>query len=122
MFPTPVRVHLVNPIFDLTGNTKRSSWPIKDVLARLSKEDSGIAVILCNQVEPDTVLAQLEELNELSENSNETNNSSRDFRTIGLGSQILSDLGVQKMIVMSSPKRYHAISGFGLEIVDYMTN
>ncbi len=120
--PTPVRVHLVNPIFDLTGNTKRSSWPIKDVLARLSKEDSGIAVILCNQVEPDTVLAQLEELNELSENSNETNNSSRDFRTIGLGSQILSDLGVQKMIVMSSPKRYHAISGFGLEIVDYMTN
>ena len=44
----------------------------------------------------------------------------RDFRTTGLGSQILADLGVRKMTVMSSPLRLHALSGFGLEVVDYI--
>lgn len=119
--PLPVRVHIANPIFDLTGGSPRSSWPIRDVLQRLSREENGVVVILCNQVENDTVMAQIRTAGSTEQEGSESRGS-RDFRTIGLGSQILSDLGVQKMIVMSSPKRYHAISGFGLEIVDYMTN
>ena len=47
--------------------------------------------------------------------------NTKDQRTIGLGAQILSDLGVQKMRVLSAPKRFHAISGYGLEIVEYVT-
>ena len=42
------------------------------------------------------------------------------LRTYGIGAQILSDLGVRKMRVLSAPKRMHAISGFGLEVVDYV--
>ncbi|MDO6575615.1 GTP cyclohydrolase II, partial [Staphylococcus pasteuri_A] len=41
-------------------------------------------------------------------------------RTVGVGSQILADLGVSKMRLLSSPKRYHALSGFGLEVVEYI--
>ena len=118
----PVRVHLANPIFDLTGGSLKSSWPIRDVLQRLSREEHGVAVILCNQVENDTVMAQIRAVDSAEQETTPAKGSSRDFRTIGLGSQILADLGVQKMIVMSSPKRYHALSGFGLEIVDYMSN
>ena len=77
-------------------------------------------VILCNQLDPETILDQIRMVDETVQTSSEVKTSSREFRTIGLGSQILSDLGVKKMIVMSSPKRYHAISGFGLEIVDYI--
>jgi 3,4-dihydroxy 2-butanone 4-phosphate synthase/GTP cyclohydrolase II len=44
-----------------------------------------------------------------------------DFRQIGLGAQILSDIGVRKMRVMSHPRRYHALSGFGLEVVEYVS-
>jgi len=47
--------------------------------------------------------------------------NTKDQRTIGLGAQILSDLGVQKMRALSAPKRFHAISGYGLEIVEYVT-
>jgi 3,4-dihydroxy 2-butanone 4-phosphate synthase/GTP cyclohydrolase II len=43
------------------------------------------------------------------------------FRQIGLGAQILSDVGVRKMRVMSNPRKYHALSGFGLEVVEYVT-
>ncbi|MEX2353631.1 MAG: bifunctional 3,4-dihydroxy-2-butanone-4-phosphate synthase/GTP cyclohydrolase II, partial [Gammaproteobacteria bacterium] len=120
--PIPVRVHLANPVFDLTGSTLQGSWPVRNVLERLQKEKNGVVVILCNQLDPDAVIAQINAVDKTVHDNTERRINSREFRTIGLGSQILSDLGVQKMLVMSSPKRYHAISGFGLEIVDYITN
>jgi len=42
------------------------------------------------------------------------------YSTIGAGSQILRDLGVRKMRLMSSPMKYNAISGFDLEVVEYV--
>ena len=42
------------------------------------------------------------------------------LRTYGIGAQILQDLGVQRMRVLSAPKQLHGISAFGLEIVDYV--
>ena len=42
------------------------------------------------------------------------------LRSYGTGSQILRDLGVTRMRVLSAPKQMHAISGFGLEIVEYI--
>jgi len=120
--PILVRVHMENPVFDLTGiPSKLSQWPIKKVLSRIAMEANGVVVILNNQYEPDALIDQIESL---SGNSNgksaRPKNDSKDLRTIGLGSQILFDLGVRKMIVMSSPKVLHALSGFGLEVVGYV--
>ncbi len=42
-------------------------------------------------------------------------------RNVGVGSQILASLGVRKMRLLSQPKKYHALSGFGLEVVDYVS-
>ena len=42
-----------------------------------------------------------------------------DQRTYGIGAQILADLGVRKMKLMSAPKVFHGLAGFGLEVVDY---
>lgn len=44
----------------------------------------------------------------------------RELRTYGLGSQILADLGVRKMRVMGHKLKVPAMSGFGLEIVEYI--
>jgi 3,4-dihydroxy 2-butanone 4-phosphate synthase/GTP cyclohydrolase II len=46
--------------------------------------------------------------------------SSGAFLTIGTGSQILRELGVQKMRLLSSEMKYSGISGFDLEIVEYI--
>jgi 3,4-dihydroxy 2-butanone 4-phosphate synthase/GTP cyclohydrolase II len=43
------------------------------------------------------------------------------LRTYGIGAQILSDLCVRRMRVLSAPKRMQGISGFGLEVVEYVT-
>jgi len=43
-------------------------------------------------------------------------------RTVGVGSQILASLGVKKMRLLSRPKKYHALSGYGLEVVEYVAH
>jgi len=50
-----------------------------------------------------------------------TRQSDDELRTYGLGAQILKSIGVHKMKVMSSPKKIHGLSGFGLEVVEYYT-
>ena len=42
------------------------------------------------------------------------------LRTYGIGAQILRDLGVTRMRVLSAPKQMHALSGFDLEVVAYV--
>ena len=120
--PTLVRVHLENPISDLTGSKASDrGWPIDDVLRRIAEEESGVLVILCNQFEPMELINQIESYKAKTQQPDKNNNeNSRDLRTIGLGAQILSDLGVQKMRVLSAPKRIHALSGFGLEVIEYV--
>ncbi len=42
-----------------------------------------------------------------------------DVRDYGIGAQILADLGIRKMELMTNnPKKYHALKGYGLEIVN----
>jgi len=122
--PIPVRVHLENPIYDLTrGLAQAKRWPILSALERISKEERGVVVVLCNQFGPDALIDQIHKISGADDaEPGEIQRNSKDQRTIGLGSQILSDLGVRKMIVMGSPKRFHALSGFGLEVVDYITS
>ena len=42
------------------------------------------------------------------------------LRTFGVGAQILKDLGVRRMRVLSAPKQMHGISAFDLEIDSYV--
>ncbi len=46
----------------------------------------------------------------------------QEMRTYGLGSQILADLGVSKMRVLGHAMKAPGLSGFGLEIVEYVEN
>ncbi|MEE8264505.1 MAG: bifunctional 3,4-dihydroxy-2-butanone-4-phosphate synthase/GTP cyclohydrolase II [Gammaproteobacteria bacterium] len=120
--PTLVRVHLQNPICDLTGSLREDcGWPLRNVLQRIAKEEAGVIVILCNQVEPPDLISQINSY-KWQDNQEDLPHkpNTKDLRTIGLGAQILSDLGVRKMRVLSAPKRIHAISGFGLEVVEYV--
>ena len=120
--PTLVRVHLENPISDLTGSLASGrAWRINDVLKRMSTESSAILIILCDQFDTNDLIQQIE-MYKTNYKRDEDNVKIKpwDQRTIGLGAQILSDLGVKKMRVLSAPKRIHALSGFGLEVVDYV--
>src|SRR5690606_15097912 len=97
-------------------------WPVRDVLKRVAQEKSGVVVILCNQMGSQELINQLATYADKDGSSTASRKQNRkDLRTIGLGAQRLSDLGVCKMRVLSAPKKIHAISGFGLEVVEYVS-
>ncbi|OGT78688.1 MAG: 3,4-dihydroxy-2-butanone-4-phosphate synthase [Gammaproteobacteria bacterium RIFCSPLOWO2_02_FULL_56_15] len=120
--PIMVRVHLEHMLFDLTGtHSEHNHWPLREVLGRIGREDNGVVVILSHQIESDALINEVISLNDNQrERVSRPVDSSKDLRNIGLGSQILSDLGVRKMRVMGTPKRLHALSGFDLEVVEYL--
>ncbi|HHC74120.1 MAG TPA: 3,4-dihydroxy-2-butanone-4-phosphate synthase [Thiothrix sp.] len=116
-----VRVHLENELCDvLSLQEGRCGWPLRDVMRRIAEEGSGVIIVLRQIKDTDDLLR---ELNSFAENhipQSTTKTSPKDLKTYGIGAQILNDLGVKKMRVMSAPKRFHGIGGFGLEIVDYV--
>ncbi len=120
--PTLVRVHLENTFRDLLFSTRDSSntWPIGSALERISKE-GGVLVLLGKHESPAELINQVEKYNQQDQGI-EMNDVKKHVgsRNVGVGSQILADLGVHKMRLLSSQTKYHSLSGFGLEIVEYI--
>jgi 3,4-dihydroxy 2-butanone 4-phosphate synthase/GTP cyclohydrolase II len=121
--PTLVRVHLQNSVCDLfSTNHAACGWPLRDVMRRIAAAGEGAIVVLRNRDRAEDLLAKLKELY-LQEKEDRAFRHQRDrseLRTYGIGAQILADLGVRRMRVMSAPKAMHGISGFDLEVVEYV--
>ncbi|MEE9351988.1 MAG: bifunctional 3,4-dihydroxy-2-butanone-4-phosphate synthase/GTP cyclohydrolase II [Thiotrichaceae bacterium] len=123
--PTMVRVHVENELCDMLSLEESAcGWPLRDTMKRISDEGKGVIVILrtpdCSAEDLLAKLAQLDDHTNENDDSEEKASSGDELRTFGIGAQILADLGVKKMHVMSAPKRFHGLAGFGLEIVDYV--
>jgi len=122
--PILVRVHIRNTLCDLTASTREEcGWPLRDALRLVAKEGNGVIVILQQPEETKTLVNRIRHCCRQAKGENlPAHPPMYDLRTHGLGAQILADLGVHKMRVLSAPKKMHAISGFGLEVVDYVNN
>lgn len=117
--PTLVRVHLQNTFSDLLGSQRsiERSMNIPQALLRIAKE-GGVLVLLGKQ---DDVVAQVKQFSAEDKGEKPTTAVWQGTsRTVGVGSQILASLGVKKMRLLSKPKKYHALSGYGLEVVEYV--
>jgi 3,4-dihydroxy 2-butanone 4-phosphate synthase/GTP cyclohydrolase II len=119
--PTMVRVHLQNTLCDLFGNQRDCGWPLRDAMRRIDEEGEGVVIVLRQQEDADTLLRHIRDY-EMTDKGIPVPEKEKndDLRTYGIGAQILIDLGVKKMKVLSSPKKMHALSGFELEVVEYV--
>jgi 3,4-dihydroxy 2-butanone 4-phosphate synthase/GTP cyclohydrolase II len=118
-----VRVHMQNTLCDIFDNRRSDcGWPLADALSRIEAAGRGVAVILCQEESVSSLIQRVQNYQREDEGTEIPKQERReDLRTYGIGAQILKDLGVHKMRVMSSPKRMHALSGFGLEVVEYVS-
>lgn len=120
--PALVRVHMSDFVGDVL-HARRSDcgWPLHSAMRRISQEGKGVIVILVTPNDNEKILQRLQNYHlqddgvELPKPEGEY-----DVRTYGIGAQILADLGVQKMKVLSAPKKFHGLSGFGLEVTEYV--
>lgn len=118
--PVLVRVHVPNTLNDLLGiQWENLGWPLRDAMRKIAR-DNGVVVILR---QPETTGLLLERFrNHVAGNGGEEEPApaAGELRTYGVGAQILTDLGVRRMRVLSAPKKMHGLSGFGLEVVEYV--
>ena len=118
--PTLVRVHMQDMLSDLVdARTEGHHLPLRTALQRVAQEGTGVVVILRQQELPNTVVNQIKTYHIPSATNELAKTEANELRTYGIGAQIIADVGVQKMRVMSAPKIVHGIAGFGLEVVGY---
>ena len=118
--PAPlVRVHLKDTLRDAVGvRSELLGWPLRAAMARIAKEGSGVVVLLRPEESPRELMDTIRDLKNGAIKPRET--GAKVLRTYGIGAQILRDLGVTRMRVLSAPKQMLGLSGFDLEVVEYV--
>ena len=122
--PPLVRVHLADPLRDLLGiRADPLAWTLRAAMERIARAGSGVIVILREREAPNDLLDALRSLEVPVGADGTARPVRRDgevLKTFGIGAQILKDLGVKRMRVLSAPKQIHGIAAFGLEIDSYV--
>ena len=111
--PTLVRVHNMDPLRDLLMVRQPGRWNLRAAMTEVARAGRGVVLLLGHQLGGEEMLANLRE----AESGPRTPVT---YSMVGAGSQILRDLGVRKMRLLSSPMKFNAISGFDLEVVEYL--
>jgi 3,4-dihydroxy 2-butanone 4-phosphate synthase / GTP cyclohydrolase II len=119
---TLVRVHEPTSLLDLLEvEVTTHSWTVAKAMKAIADEASGVLVLLnCSQAGVD-ILGRLDALKSLDQGSNAKQLQARrsgkmDLRTYGVGAQILKDLGVGKMRLLSQPRKMPSMQGYDLQI------
>jgi 3,4-dihydroxy 2-butanone 4-phosphate synthase/GTP cyclohydrolase II len=120
-----VRVHVADTLRDLIGvrSTVRA-WTLRAAMQRIVEAGNGVVVVLRNQETPRELAEAVRSFTAApAAPPAEGGTSAAEgavLRTFGVGAQILKDLGVKRMRVLSAPKQMHGISAFGLEVESYV--
>jgi len=116
--PPLVRVHIKDTLRDVVGvNSEKLGWPLRAAMRRVAKESSGVIVILRPEESPRDFMASVRQLDA---KPTLHGMGATVVRTYGIGAQILKDLGLKRMRVLSAPKQLQGLAAFDLEITSYV--
>jgi 3,4-dihydroxy 2-butanone 4-phosphate synthase / GTP cyclohydrolase II len=118
--PPLVRVQLHDALRDdLTLQPANAGWTLRAALARIAREENGIVVVLRSPEDPELLLQAIRAHGVSPTEPEPDDVHASVLRTHGIGAQILHDLGVTRMRVLSAPRQLRGIGAFGLEVVGY---
>lgn len=117
----PVRVQVSSPTSDVLQKLNiETNWDFDNSYHYLSELGNGVLVWIQS---PETSAQAIEKIRTHAQQQHADNGSSdeeSDLRILGIGGQILYDLGVRRMQVLGTPKKMHGLSGFSLEVVEFI--
>jgi 3,4-dihydroxy 2-butanone 4-phosphate synthase/GTP cyclohydrolase II len=109
--PVLTRVHVRNTLSDVL-HLKRDDLglTVTAALRRIADEGRGVVVVLAGDETIDVLIERL------TPRPAEDDQAPPPWRQLGLGAQILADLGVRRLRVLGTPRRLVGLRGFGLEV------
>jgi 3,4-dihydroxy 2-butanone 4-phosphate synthase / GTP cyclohydrolase II len=113
--PEPVlaRVHVRNTLSDVLHLQRADlGLTVTAALRRIAAEGRGVVVVLAGDEGPEGLLDRLHGRPAAAEGPAQ-------WRRLGLGAQILAELGLQRLRVLGTPRKLVGLAGFGLEVVGY---
>ncbi|ADZ89795.1 bifunctional 3,4-dihydroxy-2-butanone-4-phosphate synthase/GTP cyclohydrolase II [Marinomonas mediterranea] len=120
--PTLVRVHVADPARDFANIVREGcppSWTMSSALQYIAKQGEGVVVLVdVSEKQTDLAMNFTSALTPQTVKSADKSGSGT-YLTVGTGSQILRDLGIRKMRLLSSPKKF-SLTGFDLEAVEFI--
>jgi 3,4-dihydroxy 2-butanone 4-phosphate synthase/GTP cyclohydrolase II len=110
--PTLVRMHHLNIIADcLEDQENPRSGSLQKSLKIINKNSNGVVVI---------IRQPHEKISDLLFKNSQQNNSQKTLRNYGTGAQILVDLGIKKLTLLSNSKKsIIGLDAFGIKICGY---
>jgi len=109
-----VRVHEPLSILDLLDASNKShSWSLPDAMQMISQADAGVIVMLRRDEKSEDVIHAIN-------SANFPANNQYTLKDYGIGAQILRDLGVVKMRLMAEPRKMPSMTGFGLQVTEFV--
>lgn len=124
--PTLVRVQTLNTLRDLFQTVlpgkQAPGWSLSRSLQRISDEGEGVLVLVSQQEDQMALLDQIRIFPDLPKpvERSVSEHGQIVYRVIGAGSQILSQVNVGKMRLLGPVTTYKSISGFHLEVVEFI--
>lgn len=109
-----VRVHEPLSVFDLLDSSSKShSWSLPQALQIIGQAEAGVIVMLRRDETGEDLIQSIKSA-DLPVSNRHT------LKYYGIGAQILRDLGVVKMRLMGESRKIPSMSGFGLEVVEFV--
>ena len=117
---TPVRVHEPLSVLDLLEiDSSTHSWTLDAAMKEIASRDLG-AIVLLNCHDSKEHLIDVFQAFDRKDKAEQLKRRPIDFKTYGIGAQILRELGVGKMQVLSNPRKLGSMSGYGLEVTGFI--
>lgn len=111
---TLVRVHEPLSLIDLLDvDSPKHSWSVDDAMASIQDKGCGVIVLLRRNEDEEALLNRIQNTNVLPD-------ADYELRDFGIGAQILKDIGVKRMRLMTNPKRIPNMTGFDLQVEGYV--
>ena len=117
----PVRVQPMNTLRDFLGTRLDDKggvpgWSYRAAMQHIAAEGRGVVVLLGGTETPHTILEDLHQLLHAEQRPSPPQN----YRLIGTGAQMLRQLGLTDLQLMSAPLHFNALSGFNLNITEFL--
>ena len=95
---------------------------IDKVFSLINKEGKGAVIFINQPAKSTSLLARLKKIKKSKSKNDKIPRLKMDSRDFGIGAQILHDLSIRKLRVITNSKQKPrvGITGYGLEIVDYV--